>query len=113
MAYEIDGKAIETDEKGYLMNQEQWDKRVAEFVAQQDGLVLTQDHWDVFDYLRDRYFNHGGDLPNMRNMVKGMQERWPERKVDSKTLYELFPADPSKQAGKIAGLPESRRKGGY
>jgi tRNA 2-thiouridine synthesizing protein E len=33
--------------------------------------------------------------------------------VQSKDLYELFPMQPSKQAPKIAGLPESRRKGGY
>jgi sulfur relay (sulfurtransferase) DsrC/TusE family protein len=29
------------------------------------------------------------------------------------TLFDLFPCNPSKQAGKIAGLPESMRKGGY
>ena len=38
-------------------------------------------------------------------------KRWGE-KVDSKYLYELLPGNPSKQAGRIAGLPESRRKGG-
>ena len=34
-------------------------------------------------------------------------------KTQPKDLYELFPKDPSKQGGCIAGLPESRRKGGY
>ena len=41
-----------------------------------------------------------------------MSEKWGE-KIDQKTLYDLFPLDPSKQGGRIAGLPESRRKGGY
>jgi tRNA 2-thiouridine synthesizing protein E len=42
-----------------------------------------------------------------------MQSVWDVKKVDTKAIYELFPQGPSKQAGKIAGLPESRRKGGY
>ena len=42
-----------------------------------------------------------------------MQDKWAGRKVDNKTPFDLFPGSPSKQAGKIAGLPESMRKGGY
>jgi tRNA 2-thiouridine synthesizing protein E len=42
-----------------------------------------------------------------------MQDKWPGRNVDNKTLFDLYPGNPSKQAGKIAGLPESLRKGGY
>jgi tRNA 2-thiouridine synthesizing protein E len=41
-----------------------------------------------------------------------MAKKWDE-KINSKDIYTLFPKQPSKQAGKIAGLPESRRKGGY
>jgi tRNA 2-thiouridine synthesizing protein E len=41
-----------------------------------------------------------------------MSDKWGTP-VQSKDLYELFPMQPSKQAGKIAGVPESRRKGGY
>ena len=45
-------------------------------------------------------------------MVKDMGKLWGE-KIDTKTLFDLFPGNPSKQAGRIGGLPESRRKGGY
>ncbi|MEM7565327.1 MAG: TusE/DsrC/DsvC family sulfur relay protein, partial [Pseudomonadota bacterium] len=51
--------------------------------------------------------------PNTRTMVKGMTKIWDDKSVNAKTLYDLFPGDPSKQGGRIAGLPESRRKGGY
>jgi sulfur relay (sulfurtransferase) DsrC/TusE family protein len=37
----------------------------------------------------------------------------PGRKVDNKTLFDLYPGNRSKQPDKIAGLPESLRKGGY
>ena len=76
-------------------------------------IFLTQDHWDVIEYLREAYFNHNGEQPNNRAILKAMQEQWPDRKVDNKTLFDLFPGNPSKQAGKVAGLPESMRKGGY
>ena len=45
-------------------------------------------------------------------IMKAMGKLWGE-KVSSKLMYEMFPLMPSKQGGKVAGLPESRRKGGY
>ncbi len=113
MAYEVNGKAIETTETGYLVNQEEWDKDVASAIALAEGLELTPDHWDVIEYLREAYFDHNGEQPNNRAILKAMQDKWPQRKVDNKTLFDLFPGNPSKQAGKVAGLPESMRKGGY
>ncbi len=113
MAYEVNGKVLETTATGFLVNLDDWDKTVAETIAQSDGLALTQDHWDVIDYLRDAYINHNGEQPNNRAILKAMQDKWPGRKVDNKTLFDLFPGNPSKQAGKIAGVPESMRKGGY
>ncbi len=113
MPYEVNGKVIETTDNGYLESSDDWDKSVAEAIAAAEGLTLTQDHWDVIDYLRDAYFDHNGEQPNNRAILKAMQEKWPDRKVDNKTLFDLFPGNPSKQAGMIAGLPESLRKGGY
>jgi tRNA 2-thiouridine synthesizing protein E len=113
MAYEVKGKVLETTETGYLASPDDWDREVAAAIAAAEGLTLTQDHWDLIDFLRDAYFNHNGEQPNNRAILKAMQEKWTGRKVDNKTLFDLFPGNPSKQAGKIAGLPESMRKGGY
>jgi tRNA 2-thiouridine synthesizing protein E len=113
MAYEVKGKVLETTDSGYLASADDWDKEVGEAIAAAEGLSLTQDHWDVIEYLRDAFINHNGEQPNNRAILKAMQDKWPERKVDNKTLFDLFPGNPSKQAGKVAGLPESMRKGGY
>ena len=113
MTYEVNGKELETTESGFLVSQEDWSKEVAEAIAAAEGITLTQDHWDVIDYLRDSYFEHNGEQPNNRAILKAMQDKWSDRKVDNKTLFDLYPGNPSKQAGKIAGLPESMRKGGY
>ncbi len=113
MSLEVDGVTIETNPNGYLMELSDWSEKVAEVIAAKEGIELTQRHWDLINYLRDEYFNNNESQPNTRTIVKAMQQLWDDRKVDAKTVYDLFPLDPSKQGGRIAGLPESRRKGGY
>ncbi len=112
MAYEFGGASIETTANGYLVNAEDWSKALGEHIAGLEGVTLTDRHWNVIDFLRDEYFNNNQSTPNTRAILKAMSERW-NAKIDQKTLYDLFPLDPSKQGGRIAGLPESRRKGGY
>ncbi len=112
MSYEVNGKTIETNANGYLEETDDWSEDVAQVIAAEEGVELTDKHWDLINFLRDEFLNNGGNQPNDRNIVKAMSSAWGE-KVNSKDLYALFPKQPSKQAGKIGGLPESRRKGGY
>lgn len=113
MVISVDGKTVETTETGFLQNLEDWTEAVAKALAADEQLELEQRHWDVIHYLREEYFNNGGNQPNTRTLVKSMAAHWDDKSVNAKTLYDLFPGDPSKQGGRIAGLPESRRKGGY
>lgn len=112
MAIEFGGKTIEITDSGHLANAEDWSEDLATYLAEQDGITLTEKHWDIINYLRDEYFNNAGNQPNERTIVKEIGKKWGT-KVSSKDMYDLFPHMPSKQGGKIAGLPESRRKGGY
>ena len=113
MGMNINGKEIETTPSGFLVNLEDWNEEVAQVIAQEEDIELTEKHWDVINYLRDEYVNNSGNQPNTRNMVKAMAKAWGDKKLNAKALYDLFPGNPSKQAGRIGGLPESRRKGGY
>ncbi len=112
MAYEFEGKTIETDANGYLTDVNDWSEGLAKVIADQEGVELTEKHWDLINYLRDEYINNAGNQPNTRNIVKAMSSKWGE-KIGQKDIYDLFPKDPSKQGGRIGGLPETRRKGGY
>ncbi len=112
MSYEVNGKTIAANANGYLENIDDWNEDVAKAIAAAESVTLTDRSWDLINFLRDEYINNGGNQPNDRNIVKAMSDKWGTA-VQSKDLYELFPMQPSKQAGKIAGLPESRRKGGY
>ncbi len=104
---------LEKTENGNLVNPDDWTEDIAREMASRDGIsVLTEKHFDLINFLRDEFINNNANQPNERNMVKAMSALWGE-KISTKDLYDLFPKQPSKQATFIAGLPETRRKGGY
>ncbi|MBF0266946.1 MAG: TusE/DsrC/DsvC family sulfur relay protein [Gammaproteobacteria bacterium] len=107
----INGKEIETTANGYLVDHNDWDEDVAKALAEAEDIELTDKHWDLIKYLRSEYVSNGNN-PNTRTMIKELGKIWGT-KIGSKDLYALFPKDPSKQGGRISGLPESKRKGGY
>jgi tRNA 2-thiouridine synthesizing protein E len=114
MAYELNGTTIETNPNGYLENLDDWSEDLAKIIAAEEDIELSEKAWDVINYLRDEYINNNSNQPNERHMVKHFKGMWTDLdKVDTKALYTLFPRGPAKEAGKIAGLPETRRKGGY
>ena len=112
MKIELNGNEIATTDTGFLVNVDDWNEEIAKIIAAQEEIELTDKHWAVIKYLRDEFINNKENQPNTRNMVKDLGKLWGE-KIDTKALFDLFPGNPSKQAGRIAGLPESRRKGGY
>ena len=112
MALEVEGKTVETTDNGYLVNLEDWSEAVAEAIAKVEGIELTQQHWDIIHYLREEHFDNGGNEPNERTILKDMGKIWGS-KPSSKDMYNMFPQMPSKKGRKIAGLPQSTRKGGY
>jgi tRNA 2-thiouridine synthesizing protein E len=113
MTLDVNGKALDVTENGYLVNMDEWNEEVASAMASADGIAeLTDKHWDVINFLRDEYTNNGGNQPNDRKIIKAMSDKWGG-KISQKDLYDLFPGKPDKQASKLGGLPETRRKGGY
>jgi TusE/DsrC/DsvC family sulfur relay protein len=109
MGYVVDGKELETDEQGFLLEADYSDE-VVRVIAAAEAIELTDAHWKVVTFLRDEY-REQGHSPNFRNMLKGLAEVLPG--CDSKALYDLFPIGPAKQGAKIAGLPQPLGKGGY
>lgn len=105
MSIEIDGKSYETDEEGYLANLSDWSQELAEAMANMDGCDLTENHWEVVNFLRE-YYEEYQIAPAVRVLTKAIGKRLGKDKGNSKYLYELFPYGPAKQACKYAGLPK-------
>ncbi len=102
---DVAGKSVEVDEEGYLVNINDWDKDVAGELAKSENIDMTENHWEVVDFLRE-YYNEYQIAPAVRVLTKAIGKKLGPEKGNSKYLYELFPYGPAKQACKIAGLPK-------
>ena len=105
MSFELNGRSYETDEEGYLANLSEWSEEVADFIAKQENVEMTTNHWEVVNFLRE-YYNDFQIAPAVRVLTKAIGKKLGPDKGSSKYLYELFPYGPAKQACKIAGLPK-------
>ena len=105
MAIEVGGKTLETDEEGYLANLSDWEPAVAEYMAAQDDLELSDNHWEVINFLRG-YYEEYQIAPAVRVLTKAIGKKLGKDKGNSKYLYQLYPYGPAKQACRYAGLPK-------
>lgn len=105
MALEVGGKSIETDEEGYLVDRNDWTEEVAGELAKAEGLDMSENHWEVVNFLRE-YYEEYQIAPAVRVLTKAIGKKLGKDKGNSKYLYELFPYGPAKQACKVAGLPK-------
>jgi tRNA 2-thiouridine synthesizing protein E len=105
MSYQLNGKAVEHDEEGYLVDIGQWSEDLAKHIAEKEDLSLTAEHWEVINFLRE-YYQEYQIAPAIRVLTKAIGKRLGDTKGNNKYLYELFPYGPAKQACKIAGLPK-------
>ena len=105
MAIEVNGKSLETDEEGYLANLNDWEKDVATVMAKEDDIDLSEDHWEIINFLRE-YYEEYQIARAVRVLTKAVGKKLGKDKGNSKYLYELFPYGPGKQACKFAGLPK-------
>ncbi|HCR95985.1 MULTISPECIES: TusE/DsrC/DsvC family sulfur relay protein [Halomonas] len=98
-------KEIGLDSEGYLVEQSKWSKAVAEMLASDEGLVLTEAHWELIGVMRD-FYNRYEMAPAMRPLVKATKNALGEEKGKSMYLMSLFPGSPAKRIARLAGLPK-------
>ncbi|MBI5785824.1 MAG: TusE/DsrC/DsvC family sulfur relay protein [Rhodocyclales bacterium] len=112
MGYVINGDEKEVDDYGYLLEPD-YSEEAVNAIAEAEGLALTEQHRKVIAYLREKY-KEEGHTPNLRNLIKGLQDEGDMPEAESALLFELFPdGGAAKQGCKVAGLPQPKGKGGY
>lgn len=108
MAITINNQEIETDKQGYLLNVDDWSLELAAVIADLDGIDMTENHWEVVNFVREFYIEFQTS-PAIRALTKALKIKFGAEKASSRYLYRLFPEGPAKQATKIAGLPKPAR----
>jgi tRNA 2-thiouridine synthesizing protein E len=105
MLLKTDEQIVELDKEGFLKNLKDWNKNIADKIAEQENIHLTEAHWEIINLLRDFYL-HFEVSPSMRALVKRTEQLLGAEKGRSVYLLQLFPPNPAKLACKIAGLPK-------
>ena len=93
----IAGQSIEVNDEGYMVDASQWTKEVAAELAKEEGIELTDKHYEVLEFLREA--SEKGETLTIRKVGKSGI-------VDIKGLYQLFPGGPLKYSSKFAGIPK-------
>ena len=93
----IAGTDVNVSEEGYLEDMSQWNEDIAREIAKEIGIELTDKHFEVLNYLREK--TEAGEALTIRKVGKSGI-------TDIKGLYKLFPKGPLKYSSKIAGIPK-------
>ena len=95
------------DQNGFLSDTSNWSGDIAQAFAAQEGISLTDAHWEVLSLLRD-YFATFGDSPANRALVNFTKKQLGPEKGKSLYLMRLFPGSPARVGSRIAGLPKPK-----
>jgi tRNA 2-thiouridine synthesizing protein E len=107
MPLEVEGSTLAVDFEGYLVDPMQWTEKVAEELARQEGVALTDEHWVVIRFVREYYEQHH-IAPDARHVMKHLAATKGAGKAGRNDLFVLFPYGYVKQACKIAGMRKPR-----
>jgi dissimilatory sulfite reductase related protein len=93
----IAGVSVTVDSDGYFTQPGQWTKEIAEVLAKELNITLTEKHFQLMEFLRKAH--EAGEVLTIRKVGNSGI-------VDIKEFYQLFPGGPLKNASKIAGIPK-------
>ncbi len=87
---------VEFDAEGYMVDPNAWTPEIAQALAEQEGIELTEAHWKIINWCREKAAE-SGKAPTLRQITTGTG-------ISTKELFSLFPKGPAKKVAKIAGL---------
>ena len=93
----IAGITLAVNDEGYLEDPGQWTQEIAEEIAKELNIGLSDKHYEVIGFLREKH-REGVPLSIRKVGKSGI--------VDIKEFYKLFPGGPLKFSSKIAGIPK-------
>jgi tRNA 2-thiouridine synthesizing protein E len=99
----FDLSRVERDNEGYLCDPDDWNLDTARALAAEAGLVMTDEHWRIVEFIRESY-ETTQVVPEARKLLRQMKTLWGPERATRRYLYQLFPAGYAQTACKIAGM---------
>lgn len=88
---------VTCNEQGYLTDLNQWTKEVGSGIANEEGIDMTEKHWEVIAFLQDQC---------KKEVPLSIRKIGKSGVVSIKEFYQLFPKGPLKISSRIAGIPK-------
>lgn len=114
MTITVNGKTIETDNEGYLLNPQDWTEEVGlEMVKQHEAeghRKVNETGWMLIKFAHEFYEDHMRH-PNMNELIRQhekLEHKTFRQENDYKqNLYDMFPHGPIRMIAKMAGIPRT------
>ena len=94
----------ERDPEGFLRQLDTWKPLVAEVIAADLGIELTDAHWEVIEVVRSFYQDYG--LSPTNRVTQKLLRSQLDPSFDSIKLMQLFGGRARRHLAQIAGLPK-------
>ncbi len=100
----IDGNNFDLTFDGRLVKLSDWTPDIAKAIAKEEGLELTDAHWDIINLMRDYYFTYN-IAPIMKLLKREIARKFGAERTTDEAINSLFPSGVQYQGTKIAGIP--------
>jgi tRNA 2-thiouridine synthesizing protein E len=98
-----DPAVSDPDVEDHKLDLEDWNREIGEQVARAEGIVMTDAHWKVVEFLRDHYLRHG-KAASGRALGDTLEAAF-ESNGGGAYLHGLFPRGPVAQGCRIGRVP--------
>ena len=95
----------EKEEEKKVSCSKEWQAEDASVIAENFGILLSEDHWKVIEIVRNYYETYRLFPPN-RVLINLIMKEQGSEKANSIYLMQLFTGAPAKVLAQIAGLPK-------
>ncbi len=96
---------IQLTNDGFLAEFHTWSEQVARWLAEQENITLSEEHWVILHAAREFYITYEL-IPSIRALIKLIQTKKPN--VTSITINKAFPSNAIRYICKLAGLPKPK-----
>ncbi len=106
----VNGREVLTDSEGYIVNLDDWSEGFVRAQAAAEGLELTDEHWEVVNFLREYFAEHGVQC-EVRKMVKHFRQARGSERGNSRYLHRILPPRRTTETGQSPGRAVADQKG--
>ena len=100
----VKGNTINLRPDGRLEHTSDWTPELAEILAEKEGLVLTDQHWNVINAMRE-YYQEFNISPILKLLRRELSKKHGPELATVDVLNKLFPNGVQQQGSRLAGIP--------